>query len=588
LERAYGLRHEEVREALATDPKVRPYRADDRLLKTLLLAALVPEVEAFKAMTAGRLAALNHGSIRSPIPGREGQVVLDKCRRWAAEVGELRISDDPQNPTIALQLTGVDIEGIVERARIFDNAGNRVRTVREMVFGEMGLRPDGDGVTCRHEFLWRGTRRRVDVLFANIRDLPDQSLRALEDDWKLIIDFPFDEAGHSPSDDVARLEKFAQEGEPTRTVCWVPTFLSLQLQADLGRLVILDDLLKGERLNDHTAHLAAIDRPVARSILENQQSQLKQRLKGVLESAYAVASADPGTLDTSHGLDQHLISLEPSFEPRPPVGNNLKEAFTKLLDQMLSRQFKAHPDFGDEEVKVGQLRKVFEEVRKAAHAQDGRIIVEDRTVRPLLRKIAQPLRLGDMHEAPFILGRHWNVHFEKKAAETGGPITVASLRRWMDEPEPMGLPTAVQNLVALTFAEQTDRNFFRGRTAVEGTVESLADDLEVREQALPPSELWEEALRRARAIFRIETSPLKNAVNLGKLETDLRRAADEHRDGLIELQRWERRAIASSSPRIRVSFSRLRRSRDFAPQDGSSPSGRRPNPSMCSRSSSSD
>ena len=538
LERTYGLRHEEVRMASAADPKVRAYRADDRLLKTLLLAALVPEVEAFKALTAGRLAALNHGSIRSPIPGREGQMVLEKCRRWAAEVGELRISEDPNNPTIALQLTGVDIEGIVERARsVFDNAGNRVQLVRKMVFGELGLKPEGDGLTCRHDFLWRGTRRRVDVLFSNVRDLPDQSLRASEEDWKVVVDFPFDEDGHSPQDDQARLEKFSQEGEPTRTVCWMPTFLSLQLQGDLGRLVTLEHLLAGERLNDHTSHLSVVDRPVARSLLENQQSQLRQRLKNVLEGAYAVATADAGTLDTSHGLEQHLVSLDPSFEPRTPVGNNLKEAFGKLLEQMLARQFKAHPDFGEEELKVGQLRKVFDEIRKAAHAQDGRVIVEDRTVRPLMKRIAQPLKLGEMHETPFILGRHWMVHFEKKAAEAGGAFTVANLRRWMDEPEPMGLPLQVQNLVALTFAEQTDRSFFRGKAVVEGTLDTLADELELREQSLPPSDVWEEALKRARDIFRIEASPLKSAVSVGKLEAELRRAAEEHQDRLIELQR---------------------------------------------------
>ena len=56
----------------------------ERLLKTLLLAALVPQVESFRGMTGAKLAALNHGTIRSPIPGREGQIVLNKCRSWAA------------------------------------------------------------------------------------------------------------------------------------------------------------------------------------------------------------------------------------------------------------------------------------------------------------------------------------------------------------------------------------------------------------------------------------------------------------------------------------------------------------------------
>ena len=50
-----------------------------------------------KNLTATRLAALNH---RTPIEGREGQEVLRRCRAWAAEIGEVRVGDDPANPTI--------------------------------------------------------------------------------------------------------------------------------------------------------------------------------------------------------------------------------------------------------------------------------------------------------------------------------------------------------------------------------------------------------------------------------------------------------------------------------------------------------
>jgi len=105
---------------------------DDRLLKTLLLAALVPEVETLKNLTPARLAALNHGTIRSPIPGREGQIVLNKLRAWNSLVGEIRISDDAANPTISIQVVGVDTESIIDNAKVYDSPGNRVRKLREM------------------------------------------------------------------------------------------------------------------------------------------------------------------------------------------------------------------------------------------------------------------------------------------------------------------------------------------------------------------------------------------------------------------------------------------------------------------------
>ena len=58
-----------------------------RLVKTLLLSALVPEVESLRSLNAERLDALNHGTVRTPIPGKEGQEVLRRCRTWAAGPG---------------------------------------------------------------------------------------------------------------------------------------------------------------------------------------------------------------------------------------------------------------------------------------------------------------------------------------------------------------------------------------------------------------------------------------------------------------------------------------------------------------------
>jgi hypothetical protein len=87
------------------DQRGHAFNNDLRLLKTLVLAALVPEVESFKQLTATKLAALNHGTIRSPIPGQEARTVLQKCRKWAGQVGEIKISEDT-SPIIGMQLSG--------------------------------------------------------------------------------------------------------------------------------------------------------------------------------------------------------------------------------------------------------------------------------------------------------------------------------------------------------------------------------------------------------------------------------------------------------------------------------------------------
>src|SRR5262245_55165541 len=203
LEKQHGLL-DDLEKLPHDDPRRSAFRNDDRLVKTLLLSALVPEVESLRSLTAERLAALNHGTIRTPIPGKEGQEVLRRCRTWAASVGEIRIGEESK-PTISAQLTGVDTEGIIKQSEREDNQGNRIRLVRQEIFKQIGIQGEGE-IEHGFELLWKNTKRHCTVLFKNIRELSDSSLENAGPDWRLIIDFPFDEPGRNPRDDLSKLQ----------------------------------------------------------------------------------------------------------------------------------------------------------------------------------------------------------------------------------------------------------------------------------------------------------------------------------------------------------------------------------------------
>ena len=474
LEKLHG-RREDVERLPYDDPRQVAFRNDDRLVKTLLLAALVPGVESLRALNAERLAALNHGTIKTPIPGREGQEVLRRCRSWAASVGEIRIGEEAANPTISIQLSGVDTETIIEQARREDNQGNRIRRVRQMLFEQLGIAGELE-FEQSHDFLWRQTKRSCIVLFRNIRELPDTSLDNADERWKLMIDYPFDEAGHGPRDDLSRVQAFRHTHPGgTKTLCWIPAFFSVEAQKDLGMLVILEHILTGERFAQYANHLSPQDRQAAKSLLENQRSVLRQRVQNHLEAAYGLEALTPGSLDTTHELELHerFVSLQPGFEPQPPVAANLAGAMEHLLSQALEHEFPAAPHF-EAEIKTSTLQKVYEQVRAATQTEDGRVAI-DKPLRPLLRHIANPLQLGEMgYDAThFVLGQHWKNHFTRKAAETGGTIDVSQLRTWMDEPKPMGLPREAENMVILLFAEQTNRSFFLHGAPFDATLTNL-------------------------------------------------------------------------------------------------------------------
>jgi hypothetical protein len=529
LEQKHG-RREEIETLAFDDPRRAAFRNDDRLVKTLLLSALVPEVESLRGLNAEKLAALNHGTIRTPIPGREAQEVLTRCRAWAASVGEIRIGEEV-NPTITVQLSGVDTESIVEQARREDNQGNRIRRVRQMLYEQIGIEGEGE-FEQYHEFWWRNTKRGCSVLFRNIRELPDSSLENTDEGWKLVIDFPFDEAGHGPRDDLSTIQRFMQSHrDGAKTLCWMPSFLSVDAQKDLGMLVILEHILTGERFLQYANHLSPQDRQAAKSLLDNQRSVLQQRVQNHLDAAYGLEALSPGSLDTTHDMDpnEHFASLCPGFTPQPPVAANLKGAMQHLLSQALEHEFPAAPHF-ETEVKGGVLKKVYELVLPATETPDGRVLIEN-TQRPLLRRIANPLLLGDMgiDATYFVLGQHWKTHFARKAAETGSPMDVKHLRKWIDDPRPMGLPPEAGNLVILLFAAQCDYSVYRHGGPYEPTLQSLPEDCELRAVSLPPPDQWDAALKRAGSIFGVAGNRRLSAGNVGTLSADLKKKADQVR-----------------------------------------------------------
>ena len=506
-------------------------RNDARLLKTLLLGALVPEVESLKSLTAQRLAALNHGTFRSPIPGREAQDVLRKCRDWASEIGEIRITED-QNPVMSIQVTGVDIEPILRAAEANDNAGNRRKRIREALFGELNIADHSDLFTT-YEFLWRGTRRDVELLFENVREMTDDRLRGRSGAWTVVLDFPFDEGHFTPADDLARLAEY--RGADTRTLVWMPSFLSNKALADLGRLVVLDYTLQGDRFDNYAAHLSFVDRVQARALAKNQLDQLRIKLRSQLEVAYGISTEPRDAVTRALTADEQFSSLDHTLSPRPPVGADFRAAFDNLLGQLFAHQYPAHPEF-ETEIKLHVIRKVWTEVQKAVEAPGMRGLVADPATRRQVHTVVNPCQLGQMGGTHLLIEPHWQARFAQSHARAGGgAITAAKLRLWIDSPAPMGLPLELQNLIILTFAATSNRRFVLRGGPFEPTVDNLPDELELREQALPDAAHWQTAVQRAASLFGLTPAQVLNAANVGRLVDEVRKAALLRRDATARL-----------------------------------------------------
>lgn len=525
------------------------YLADDRLAKTLLLSAVAPKVPALKSLTGARLASLNHGSVVSPLPGGEATAVLAKVRTWARDIPEIHLDGPDSNPTIRVQLSDVDHESIVERAKGEDNEGRRRELIKTLVSESLGIelgRQDIQGAYT-HEVIWRGSRRRVDVLFGNVRDsswLSDDHFLANAGTWRVVIDHPFDEPGHSSAEDLRRLDELVARGMQSQTIVWLPHFLSDERIRDLRRLVILNWLLEGsgDRWQTHADHLNEGDRALARNILESNRNTLRRSLEDAIQQAYGAASVRPGTLvdDASH--DRILVSLDRSFGPARPVGATLGAAFDHLLGQAFEATWPGHPHFepGDVEVRLPQLRLVASHVARAVADKEKRVELQGDHI--AVRRIANALGVGTASEMHFIFGDDrfspWSQEIEKalgRRAQEGGPepdapVTVGELRGWVDAVRPaQGLRPEVGDLVIIAWAALRQRAWFHHGAPLPAVPDpgSLVPAMELRTQPMPTLAEWTEAVAVAAALFGVTSSPHLTAPAVAGLVDAVRSAASQ-------------------------------------------------------------
>lgn len=257
--------------------------------------------------------------------------MLRKCKEWAAHGGALQVQDGAGGTqTISIRITGVDLQPILENAENaenVDNYGNKVARVKMLVFEAPGV-PDHQELFFRHEFRWRGTDRQAEVCFGNIREISDDRLEVRGEDWKIVIDYPFDRDGHNLNEDLDRLETFRATFPAQRTICWLPSFLNHEAQKAIGTLVRLEHILSENRFKTFVAHLSEQDQAAAKPLLQNQRDQLRNQI----EALYGLRLAAPQYADTANQIEgaEHFQALC-ELNPRPPVASNLRDALKLWL-----------------------------------------------------------------------------------------------------------------------------------------------------------------------------------------------------------------------------------------------------------------
>jgi len=500
LLRKHGVTEEQV----ATLPRNHPYVTEDRLAKTVLIAALAPEAKSLSNLTAAKLAALNWGTIDAFIPGSEAEDVLARARAWAAEFGEITIGDGA-DPIITATLSGVDYDGILDRVRTEDNQQTRRELIRKLIADELGLPPDNlVGRTLEH--VWRGHKRPVTVKFGNVRDesdVLDSDLIHSDPEWRAIIDFPYDADNHSPADDVARLRKLRESGRSANTITWIPNFLSDARQKDLGDLVILEYLLTGSRFDQNADHLPLADRGPARQTLESRRRTLREVLTTALRQAYGVNAPDETNVGSDLAGHEIFSTLAEGLTIPPPATGTLLTGFRHALETAWAHEFPDHPDLGADEVRSARLSEAVALATQTVEAGGRRQGLSAHEQR-LAREVISPLGLGAVNENVLVVdSAHftWGAHLARWDGELGSGCTVGALRAKL---APWGMTAAMQDAILLVWSILDNREFGGG---VVPQVGSIPDGAVLRRANLPSDADWAAAKARAGAIFGVAPEP---------------------------------------------------------------------------------
>jgi uncharacterized protein DUF6079 len=499
----HGLTEQTAREL----ERSHPFRRDDRIAKTLLVSAIAPGATSLKDLTASKLAALNFGSVVSMLPGQEATQVITKVKEWRGEFGEITVGHQSGDPIITLQLSGIDLDSVLVHVQTEDTAPNRRRLIRGLLAEQIGAEVTGTiGSDYSLSHVWRGQKRDVDVVFGNVRDtagLPPEALRAADGRWRLVVDFPFDDEGRPPADDVERLRQVRENGLPTDTIAWLPNLVTATRMDDVGKLVTLQYLLTGTRFDQYSGALPVADREPARRQLANQRDSLREQVLGSLRQAYGIDAATDDQLGARVPDGRVFVTLAADYDPLKPAAPTFRAAVEGVLAGGLDARYPKHPkvDRDDAEVRRTELAAVLDLVRKAM-AAGGRIESVDRPIASKVRRVIDGFGVGRLSEITFVLQpQYFRWHDDFTKAAVGGNVTVGALREAIAE---YGLTADVLDLLVIAWAAMTDRVLRRhGGKVPDPPIGSLVAEMTLHEPVLPSESEWTAALSRAKALFGI-------------------------------------------------------------------------------------
>lgn len=358
-------------------------RALDQLVKTVLLAEVSPRLKQ-GGLTIERLVQLNAVDVEGETFRGQVRVAETDLLALQQRVPDLQVAGQGKTALVRYVLGRVSLGEILARARSkVDNLTQRFKAFWGALRHALGLASakgfeEGGPNEGDWDLSWRRTRRRGRIKLGNVREMSYDDFAPPDGAFKILIDYPWDEPGHTVDEDRLRATNVRKKQGLVHTVCWLPRHMSPTELGVLTELAAVRYLLSDAGQEDLLETLGPQDKSKVLDQARIRQKTLEGQLEELLKEVYI-----------RHGEFLALISDVDACRPRETLAENLEHIATLLMDRRYPQHptFLAEPKRQDLELLLGWM----------VNAGEGSVSVPyDENVGKVLKNLGQPLELVNL------------------------------------------------------------------------------------------------------------------------------------------------------------------------------------------------
>lgn len=303
------------------------------IVKTALLCGLSKTMQ--NDITVERILHLNYQDLRGRTPFGSYQTIAQILSELDNRSELIRFVPNSTNPALgAVSITlasGAQLSDVLKRVQV--NWRQRLEAFTVLIREVIG-KPIQNGEVPNYERLWRGSKRRGRVRFANVALLTtNEMIVANGDEFTLFIDYPFDaDVSHSRGDDRQAIDRARGRLPSVPIGFWLPAEFTADDLRDLeeyARLVEIES-----KPDDYFSEYGRTQREALESKLSGQKLSKARALRERLTQVYKGAGASVSFLDPA---------ISPSLDAAT-VG----DALDRIADAVCDRLYPHHPRFATE------------------------------------------------------------------------------------------------------------------------------------------------------------------------------------------------------------------------------------------------